>query len=128
MRLKIFKWIEKTFGIFCSGSAVTFNELVSEQLEKGRLFRFTEISFQIKIKDASKNWINMKLHEEWKNRLKEIASPGSEDTFTFHISVSEDHVTPSDIDIFKGSKSDKLIIKYSLTLSVVIFKKKEILK
>lgn len=128
MRLKIFKWIEKTFGIFYPGSAVTFNELVSEEIDKGRLFRFTEISFQIKIKDASKTWIDILLHEEWRKRIKEIASPGSEDTFTFHISKSEDHVTPSDIDIFKGSKSDKLIIKYSLTLSVVIFKKKEILK
>lgn len=126
MRMKIFKWIEKTFGIFYPGSAMTFNELVSEQLEKGRLFRFVEISFQIKIKDASKTWMDMMLHEEWKERMKEIASPGSEDTFTFHISKSEDHVTPSDIDIFKGSKSDKLITKYSLQISVVIYKKKEI--
>jgi len=128
MRLKIFKWIEKTFGILYPGSAMSFNELVTERLEEGRLFRFIEISFQIKIKDASKTWMDISLHEEWRKRLKEIASPGSEDTFTFHISKSEDHVTPSDIDIFKGSKSDKLIIKYSLTLSVVIFKKKEILK
>ena len=128
MRLKIFKWIEKTFGILYSGSGLSFNELVTERLENGRLFRFSEITFQIKIKDASKTWIDISLHEEWRKRIKEIASPGSEDTFTFHISKSEDHVTPSDIDIFKGSKSDGLITKYSLTLSVVILKKKEILK
>lgn len=126
MRLKIFKWIEKTFGIFYSGSAVTFNELVTERLEEGRLLRFIEISFQIKIKDASKTWMDIALHEEWRKNLKEIASPGSGDTLTFNISVSEDHVTPSDIDIFKGSKNDRLITKYSLTLSVVIMKRKEI--
>lgn len=124
--MKIFKWIEKTFGIFYPGSSMTFNELVTEELEKGRLSRYIEISFQIKIKDASKNWMDMTLHEEWKKKIKEIVSPGSEDTFTFHISVSEDHVTPSDIDIFKGSNSDRLITKYSLTMSVIILKKKEI--
>ena len=126
MRLKIFKWIEKTFGILYPGSAMSFNELATEQLEKGRLLKFTEISFQIKIKDASKTWMDILLHEEWRKRIKEIASPGSEETFTFHISKSEDHVTPSDIDIFKGSNSDKLITRYSLTLSVIILKKKEI--
>jgi len=128
MRLKIFKWIEKTFGILYSGSGLSFNELMTDQLIKERLFRFTEITFQIKIKDAAKTWMDITLHEEWKNHIKKIASPGLEDTFTFHISKSEDHVTPSDIDIFKGSASDRLITKYSLTLSVVIMKKKEILK
>jgi len=126
MRLKIFKWIEKTFGILYPGSAMSFNELVTERLEEGRLLRFIEISFQIKIKDASKTWMDIALHEEWRKNLKEIASPGSEDTLTFNISVSEDHVTPSDIDTFKGSKNDRLITKYSLTISVVIMKRKEI--
>ena len=126
MRLKIFKWIEKTFGIFYPGSAMTFNELVTERLEEGRLLKFIEISFQIKIKDASKTWMDIALHEEWRKNLKEIASPGSKDTLTFHVSKSEDHVTPSDIDIFKGSKNDRLITKYSLTISVVIMKRKEI--
>lgn len=124
--MKIFKWIEKTFGILYPGSSMTYNELVNEDIEKGRLIKYVEISFQIKIKDASKKWIDISLHEEWKEEIKKIASPGSEDTFTFHISKSEDHVTPSDIDIFKGSKSDKLITKYSLQISVVIYKKKEI--
>ena len=126
MRLKIFKWIEKTFGILYPGSAMSFNELVTERLEEGCLIKFIEISFQIKIKDASKTWMDIALHEEWRKNLKEIASPGSEDIFTFHISVNEDHVTPSDIDIYKGSKNNRLIKKYSLTLSIVILKKKEI--
>jgi len=69
MRYKIFKWIEKTFGIFYPGSAMSFNELVTDQLIKGHIFKFIEISFQIKIKDAPKVWMDMTLHEEWKEKI-----------------------------------------------------------
>jgi len=126
MRLEIFKWIEKTFGILYPGSAISFSELSSERIEKGRRFRFTEISFTIKIKDAPKSWIDIDIHEKWKFELANIVSPGSEDRLNVHFSKSEDHVTPTALDFIKGSDKEKLLIKYSLVLSVNIFKKKEI--
>lgn len=124
MRIDIFKWIEKEFGIFLG--FINYAETVVEGVSKkdGKLYKTTEIKVAIGIKDAKDVYLNPETHRRWKEEIGIVADLGCEGCrIKFDVDSTKRSGTPDAVDIARGIKPDDLVFRKSFTLTVNIYKR-----
>jgi len=113
MKIKLFEWIERTFGKPKHGDLINFSEQITEKEKDGRNYLITEIRLTYQIKKYSKDEISSEYYSIWKKELDEITENSIRD---FHCEDSD--VFASNL---KGEKSGK-----SFLMVLNIFHKQEI--